>query len=89
MAQAHFQKLHFIMSLYVNSRTVFHMFFYPFSIEIPPVCLQLLSITHKAAIHIVEPVSLRCSKAYCVYMHRSGIAKSWGGTIPHFLKPTN
>ena len=46
---------------------------------------QFLAITNKAAINIVEKVSLWWSRSTFRYMPRSSIAGSWGRTICSFL----
>jgi hypothetical protein len=47
---------------------------------------QLLAIINKAAMNIVEHVTLRYGGASFRYMPRNGIAGSSGRTISNFLK---
>jgi hypothetical protein len=47
---------------------------------------QLQAIIHKAAMNIVEHVSLLHGGASCGYMHGSGIAGTSGRTMPSFLR---
>ena len=49
-------------------------------------CFQFLAITNKATVNIVEQVSLWDMVPSFGYMPRSGIAGSWGRTIPNFLR---
>jgi hypothetical protein len=48
-------------------------------------CFQLLAITNKAAMNIVEHVSLWYGGASFGYMTKSGIAGSSGRSISNFL----
>ena len=49
-------------------------------------CLQLLAIINKAAMNIVEHMSLLHIGDYSGYMLRSGIAGSSGSIKPDFLR---
>jgi hypothetical protein len=49
-------------------------------------CFYFLAITNKAAINIVEQISLCYAGASFGYMPRSGIAGSWGRTSSNFLR---
>ena len=49
-------------------------------------CFQFLAITNKAAMSIVEQVSLWYSGTSFGYVTRSGIAWPWGKTSPNFLR---
>ena len=49
-------------------------------------CFQLLDITNKAAMNIVEHMPLWHGGASFAYMPKSGIAGSSGRTISNFLK---
>jgi hypothetical protein len=49
-------------------------------------CFQLLAITNKAAINIVEQLSLWYGGTSLGYILRSGIAGSSGRTISNFLR---
>ena len=49
-------------------------------------CFQLLAITNKAAMNIVEHMSLWHGKAYFQYICNSGILVSSGRSIDNFLK---
>jgi hypothetical protein len=49
-------------------------------------CFQLLAITNKAAMNIVEHVSLWHGEASFGYIPRNGIAGSSGTSISNFLK---
>jgi hypothetical protein len=49
-------------------------------------CFQLLAITNKAAINIVEHMPLRHGGASFGYIPKSGIAGSSGRSISNFLK---
>jgi hypothetical protein len=49
-------------------------------------CFQLLAVIKKAAMNIVEHVSLLYVQAFFQYMPRSGIVGSSGRTISNFLR---
>jgi hypothetical protein len=59
-------------------------FLYPFLGHLGS--FQLLAIINKAAINIVEHVSLLYVGASSGYMPRSGIARSSGNTMSNFLR---
>ena len=47
-------------------------------------CLQLLAITNKAAMNIVEHVPLWHGEASFGYIHKSGVNGSLGRFVPNF-----
>ena len=53
-----------------------HTFYINFSVEGHLGCFQLLAITNKAAVNVVEHVSLWYGGAFFGYMPRSGILGS-------------
>jgi hypothetical protein len=63
-----------------------HIFFFHSSVEGHLGCSQFLAIMNKAAMNIVEQVSLRDGGISFVYMSRSRIAGSWCRTVPNFLR---
>jgi hypothetical protein len=64
-----------------------HIFYNHSSVERHLSCFQLLAITNKAAMNIVEHVSLWFGVTSSEYMHsRSDIAGSSGRTISNFLR---
>ena len=63
-----------------------HIFFIHSSIEGHLGSLQLLAITDKAAVNIVEHVPLWYGRASFGYMPKSVIAGSSGKSIPSFLR---
>jgi hypothetical protein len=66
---------------------VFHyIFFIHSSAEEYLGCFQFLVITNKAAMNIVKQVSMWDAGANFGYMPMSGIAGSWGRTIPSLLR---
>ena len=64
---------------------MYHIFFIHSSVEGHLGCFQFLTIMNKTAMNIVEQVSLWYGGASFGHMPRSGIAGSWGRTIPTFL----
>ena len=60
-------------------------FLYPFSVEGHLSCFQLLAIINKAAMNIVEHVSLLHAGESSGYMTKSGIAGSYSSIMPSFL----
>jgi hypothetical protein len=65
---------------------MYHIFCIYSSVEGHLSSFQLLAIINKAAMNIVEHVSLLHVGAYSGYMHRSGIAGSSSSTISNFLR---
>jgi hypothetical protein len=63
----------------------YHNFCIHSSVEGHPGSFQLLAIINKAAVNIVEHVSLLQVGTYSVYMPRRGIAGSSGSTMSNFL----
>ena len=63
-----------------------HIFCIHSSVEGLLGCFQLLGITNKAAMNIVEHVSLRYGGTSFGFMPRSGIAGTSGITISNFLR---
>jgi len=61
-------------------------FFIHFLVEGHLDCFQFLALMNKAAINIVEQVSLWHGGKYFGDMPRSSIAGSYGRTIPNFLR---
>jgi hypothetical protein len=64
---------------------MYHIFCIHSSVEGHVGCFQLLAIINKAAMNIVEHVSLLYDGESSGYMPRSGIAGSSGRTISNFL----
>jgi hypothetical protein len=65
---------------------MYHIFCIHSSFEGHPGCFQVLAIINKAAMNIVEHVSLLQVGAYSGYILRSGIAGSSGSTMSNFLR---
>ena len=65
---------------------MYHIFCIPSSVEGHISYFQLLDIIHKAAMNIVEHVSLLKVGAFSGYMPRSGISGSFGSTMFNFLR---
>ena len=65
---------------------MYYIFYIHYSVEGHVGSFQLLAIINKAAINIVEHVSLLHVGASSGYMPRSRIAGSSGSTIYNFLK---
>jgi hypothetical protein len=65
---------------------MYHIFCIHSSVEGHLGCLQLLAIINKAAMNIVEHVSLLHVGASSGYMSRSGITGSSGSTMSNFLR---
>jgi hypothetical protein len=65
---------------------MYHIFCIHFSVEGHLGSYQLLSIIHKAAMNIVEHVSLLAVGTSSGYMPRRGIAGSSGSTMSNFLR---
>ena len=65
---------------------MYHIFCIHFSVEGHLGSFQLLAIINKAAMNIVEHVSLLHVGASSGYMPRSGIAGSSGSTMSNFLR---
>jgi hypothetical protein len=65
---------------------MYHIFCIHSSIEGHLGSFQLLAIINKAAMNIVEHVSLLPVGAFSGYMPRSGIARSSGSTMSNFLR---
>jgi hypothetical protein len=65
---------------------MYHIFCVYSSVEGHLGCFRLLAIINKAAMNIVEHVSLLHVGAYSGYMPRSGIAGSSGSTMSNFLR---
>jgi hypothetical protein len=65
---------------------MYHIFHIHSSVEGHLGSFQLLTIINKAAMNIVEHVSLLYVGASSGYMPRSGIAESSGSTLSNFLK---
>jgi hypothetical protein len=63
---------------------MYHIFCIRFSVEEHLDFFQLLAIKNKAAMNIVEHVSLLCVEISFVYMPRSGIAWSSGNFVYNF-----
>jgi hypothetical protein len=65
---------------------MYHIFCIHSSVEGHLGCFQLLAFINKAAVNIVDHVSLLQVGSYSGYMHRSGIAESSGNTMSNFLR---
>jgi hypothetical protein len=65
---------------------MYHIFLFHLSLEGYLGCFQFLGITKKAAMYIVEQVSLWNVGASFEYMRKSYIAGYSGRTIPKLLK---
>ena len=65
---------------------IYHIFCIHSSIEGHLGSFQLLAIINRAAMNIVEHVSLLHGGEYFGYMPRSGIAGSSGSDVPSFLR---
>jgi hypothetical protein len=64
---------------------MYHIFCTHSSVEGHLGCFQILAVTNKASMNIVEHVSL-LHVGTSAYMPRSGIAGSSGSTMPNFLR---
>jgi hypothetical protein len=65
---------------------MYHIFCIHSSVEGHLVSFQLLAIINKAAMNIVEHVSLIHAGVSCGYMHKRGIAGSSGSIMSNFLR---
>ena len=65
---------------------MYHIFFIHSSVERHLGCFQVLAMTNKAAVNIVEHMSLWHNWASFEYIHKSGITGSWGRLFPNFLR---
>jgi len=65
---------------------MYHIFRIHSSVEGHLVSFQLLDVINKAAMNIVEHVSLLYVGEFSVYMPRSGIARYSGSTMYSFLR---
>ena len=65
---------------------IFHTFFIHSYIEGHLGCIQVLSITNKADMNIVEQILLLYDWASLGYIPMSGISGSWGKLIPKYLR---
>jgi hypothetical protein len=65
---------------------MYHNFCIHSSVERHLSCFQLLAIINKAAVNIVQQVSLLYVGSSFGYMHRGGISGFLGRTISNFLR---
>ena len=65
---------------------MYHIFLIHFSVEGHLGCFQVLAMTNKAAMNIVEHMSLWHDWASFGYIPKSGITGSWGRLFPNFLR---
>jgi hypothetical protein len=76
----------FLIGEYYSIVQMHHNFFIHSSTEGHLGCFQILAIINKAAMNIVEHVSLLYVGASFQYMTKSGIAGSSGSTMSNFLR---
>ena len=83
---ASFMKSLFLIAAYHSIVYMYHIFCIHSSVEGHLGCLQLLAVINKAALNIVEHVSLLYVGAFFGYMPRSVIARSSVRAIFSFLR---
>ena len=86
MEACNFEKSWFIISTQYSVVYMYHVFCIHSSVEGHLGCFQLLAVIDKAAMNIVEPVSLIYDGTSFRFMTRSGIAGSSGRTVSNFLR---